>query len=351
MKQALLYDNKDKNHVQCHACSWHCNISPGKTGACGVRKNIDGELYSLVYGKPVSVQVDPIEKKPFYHFLPRSPVLSIGTIGCNFQCQFCQNWGISQKPKKIAKNKSSDLEKIIDHNESWSPERIVKHCKERNIPIIAYTYNEPAVFFRYAYDTARLAYKNGIKNVYVSNGFESKDAIEKIAPYLDAINIDLKSFSNNFYKKLCKAKIEPVKRNIKDIINNHKNVWLEITTLLIPGENDSEQEIKNIAQFIANIDKNIPWHISRFYPAYKMKDKPATDQKTIEKAYQIGRKAGLNFIYPGNISHKIAKNTLCPNCNEIVVNRTGYDIDVKIEKNTCPNCGFVIPGIWQNFTF
>ncbi len=349
MKQALLYKHKNKNHVQCNACSWHCDIAPGKTGVCGVRKNIDGELYSLVYGKPVSVNIDPIEKKPFYHFLPRAPVFSIGTIGCNFQCQFCQNWGISQKPKQIKKDKSMDLETLMDRYETWSPERIVDHCKDKNIPVIAYTYNEPAVFFRYAYDTARLAYKNGIKNVYVSNGFESKEALEKITPYLDAINIDLKSFSSEFYKKICKGKLDPVKRNIKDIAKNHKNVWLEIITLLIPGENDSEQEIKDIANFIADINKDIPWHISRFHPAYKMKDKPITSKETIEKAYKIGKEAGLNFVYIGNMPHKKAKNTNCPNCNNPVVDRTGYDIKVNLKGNTCPECGFVIPGVWQNF--
>ncbi len=348
MKQALLYKEKNKNLVQCNACSWHCNIKPGKTGICGVRKNIDGVLYSLVYEHPTSVQIDPIEKKPFFHFLPRRPVFSLGTMGCNFQCQFCQNWGISQQPKKIAKNPNISLEDTIENYEKWSPEQIIRHCKERDIPVIAYTYNEPAVFFRYAYDIARLAFKTGIKNVYVTNGFESKQALEKIAPYLDAINIDLKSFSREFYKNICKAKVDPVKRNIKDIVKKYKNIWLEITTLLIPGENDSKKELKNIAKFIAKLNPNIPWHISRFHPAYKMKDKQETPFKTLKLAYKIGKEAGLNFVYIGNSTNKKYQNTYCPNCNNDVINRSGYDIEVNLDRNICPNCGFIIPGIWQN---
>ncbi len=350
MKQALLYKHKKDDHVQCNACAWHCNIAPGETGICGVRKNVDGELYSFVYGRPSAVQIDPIEKKPFYHFLPRSPVFSIGTIGCNFDCQFCQNWCLSQKNKQSIKNKKKSLESLVEKYEEWGPERIVKHCKKRSIPIIAYTYNEPAIFFRYTYDIAKLAYKNGINNVYVSNGFESEEALDMISPYIDAINIDLKSFSPDFYKNVCKGKLAPVKRNIKNIVKKYKNVWLEITTLLIPGKNDSEKELKEIAKFISSLDKNIPWHISRFHPDYQMKDESTTSSDMMEKAYKIGKGAGLNFVYIGNMSHETAVNTYCPNCGEEVVNRVGFDIEVKIEDNNCPNCGFIIPGVWQNFS-
>lgn len=244
----------------------------------------------MVYGKAVALHVDPIEKKPLYHFMPGTEVLSFGTVGCNFRCDFCQNWDISQ----VSKPPTSQI-----FGQDLPPKKIVEIAKKEKIPSIAYTYNEPAIFFEYAYDTAKLAHKTGIKNVYVSNGYESAEAREKIAPLLDAINIDLKSFDEKFYQKYCGARLQPVLENITQL--HTFGVHLEITTLIIPGKNDSKNNLEKIAKFIAKVDKNIPWHISRFFPAYKMTDVPVTPIDTLQKAQKLGKKAGLKYVYIGNI--------------------------------------------------
>lgn len=353
MKKALLYKKLKHKDVQCLACSWQCTISPNNTGICGVRQNKNGDLYVLVYGRPVSVNVDPIEKKPLFHFLPGRTAFSIGTLGCNFSCAFCQNWDISQTPKLIKKvdlehKKQRSIQDLISSCQTLSPEQIIDYCLKNKIPAISYTYNEPAIFFEYAYDTARLAHEKNIKNTYVSNGFETDIALEKISPFLDAINIDLKSFSSEFYKNICKAKIEPVLKNIKKIAKDFKKTWLEITTLIIPGYNDSVKEIKQIAEFIAEINSSIPWHISAFYPAYKMGDVPPTSEKTIKQAYEIGKKAGLRFVYTGNIYDEQGQNTYCPKCDTCLITRYGYSIkEVLIKNNKCPQCKETIQGVWE----
>lgn len=352
MKKAVLYKKLKKNNVQCLACSWQCAISPGKSGICGVRQNKNGDLYLLVYGRPIAVNIDPVEKKPLFHFLPGKTVFSFGTLGCNFSCGFCQNWDISQTPKlskkiDVEKKQQKTIEDLILACQKLSPKEIIDYCLKNKISAIAYTYNEPAIFFEYAYDTARLAHKKGLKNIYVSNGFETDMALEKISPYLDAINIDLKAYSPKFYKKICKAKIEPVLNNIKTIAKEFKKTWLEITTLIIPGHNDSPEEIKKIAEFIAKLNPCIPWHISAFYPAYQMSNIQATPTKTIHQAYKIGKKAGLRFVYTGNIYDHHGQNTYCPNCRLALVKRDGYTItDNSIENNRCPKCKENIHGIW-----
>lgn len=343
LNREILFFRKTGEKIRCLACSHYCQIAEGMTGICGVRKNLQGKLKLLVYGRPAAVNLDPIEKKPLYHFLPGSTIFSLGTYGCNFRCSFCQNWDISQISKGY-----QNFEELIEKTcEEWSPEKIVDYCLKNQIPAIAYTYNEPTVFVEYCYETMKLAKKSGIKNVFVSNGYQSKETIEIITPYLDAINIDLKSFREEFYQRFCGAHLEPVLENIKRFYK--KKVWIEITTLLIPQENDSEEEIKEIAQFIAKIDKNIPWHLSRFFPAYQMLNKIPTDLATLKKAYQIGKKVGLNYIYLGNIVDKNYESTFCPKCGKELISRIGYEIKISpsFKNGRCLYCQEKIAGYWK----
>ncbi|RLG15930.1 AmmeMemoRadiSam system radical SAM enzyme [Candidatus Pacearchaeota archaeon] len=284
MKECVLYKKLKEKKVQCIACAHRCYIDEGNVGICRVRENIKGRLYLLVYGKVISKNIDPIEKKPLYRFLPGSFSYSIGTIGCNFKCDFCQNYDISQ------------LKKIL--GESIKPEEVVEETIKTGCKSISYTYNEPTIFIEFVKDIARLAKKKGLKNVLVTNGYMTKECLDFIASYIDAMNIDLKSFNNEFYLKICKAKLKPVLETIKRVYE--KGIHLEITTLIIPGENDSEKEFENIAKFIASIDKNIPWHISRFFPMYKMEDKEPTSLKILKKAEEIGKKY-LKYVYIGNV--------------------------------------------------
>src|SRR5680860_1436615 len=337
MKKAILYEKLKDNKVRCEACYHHCLISDKKTGICGVRQNIDGNLYLLVYGRAISVNIDPIEKKPLFHFLPGQKAFSLGTMGCNFACDFCQNWEISQIPRNLD---------LIHTGEEWEPKKIVKYCKDNKIPIIAYTYNEPSIWAEYALDTMKLAKKEGIKNIWVSNGFMSEKSLNLIAPYLDAINIDLKSFSNNFYQKICKGQLNPVKENIKKIWKI--GVWEEVTTLIIPGVNDSEKELKQIAKFLVKISKDIPWHISAFYPCYKMLNIIPTPEETLISAYKIGKKAGLNYVYTGNIPNSGYESTFCPKCNTLVVERWGMEVlENNLKNGKCPKCKTKIQGKWK----
>ncbi len=286
MKEAELY-KKEKDKIRCLACAHKCLIPKDKTGICGVRKNLNNKLYLLVYGKIASMNDDPIEKKPLYHFLPKTKSFSIGTAGCNFKCDFCQNFEISQAPKQG---------RIF--GEEIKPEEIVKRAIQAGCRSISYTYNEPAIFIEFVKDTAKLAKKKKLKNVLVTNGFFSKESFDYISNYVDAMNIDLKSFSDEFYIKYCGGRLNPVLETIK--MAHNKGIHIEITTLLIPGLNDSEKELEKIAKFIASVDKNIPWHISRFFPMYKMLNKPFTPVSTLEKAEKIGKKY-LNYVYMGNI--------------------------------------------------
>ncbi|MBI5151907.1 AmmeMemoRadiSam system radical SAM enzyme [Candidatus Peregrinibacteria bacterium] len=353
VKKAILYEKLPASAVRCKACSWYCKIPEGTTGICGVRENIKGDLYLLVYGKPIAVHIDPIEKKPLFHFLPGTEIFSIGTYGCSFSCDFCQNWDISQSPRELKIQYAADkkalrenLYRMIDACEDWPPEKIVEYCIRNKIPSIAYTYNEPAIFFEYAYDTAKLAREAGLKNIFVSNGFESIEAIEKISPYLDANNIDLKGWTEDFYNKICHARLAPVKENIKRF--RDAGVWVEVTTLLIPGHNDSDNELKSIAEFLVNISPEIPWHVTAFHPSYKMQNVPSTPAKTLERAYKIGKAAGLKYVYTGNIWGLEGENTHCPKCSELLIKRSGASVVENYLKNdACPKCGFKIKGIWK----
>jgi pyruvate formate lyase activating enzyme len=328
-----------KKVVQCTACEHWCAIQPGETGKCNVRLNQDGKLLSLVYGRAAAAHVDPVEKKPLFHFLPTRPIFSIGTLGCNFHCSFCQNWNISQ-PGDLARGSG----RMGQH---LPPSEIVDICRMRNIPMIAYTYNEPTVFFEYTLDTAKLAVEQGIRNVYVSNGFQTLAAIDAIAPYLHAINVDLKAFTDQFYRETCGGRLEPVLRNIEYMVEQ-TDIWVEVTTLVVPGMNDSDAELRDIAQFLALVSSDLPWHISAFHPDYQVQDRPATSRKALERAYSIGVDAGLDYVYVGNLMDADRANTYCAQCGEVLIRRMWYQVRTAWKApGECPECGFKIPGVWR----
>lgn len=335
MKEAMLYEKIGDKKVECNLCAHRCKISEGKKGICLVRENRDGTLYTLVYGRTISQHVDPIEKKPLFNFYPGTTAYSIATVGCNFKCQFCQNWEISQMVRD---------EHLIMGNEA-SPELIVENAKKYGSKSIAYTYTEPTIFFEYAYDTAKLAHEVDIKNVFVTNGYMTEEAIKKIEPYLDAANVDLKSFSDDFYRKLCGAKLQPVLDALK--LMKKLGIWVEVTTLIIPTLNDSSEELREIAKFIVNeLGEETPWHISRFYPAYKLRDIPPTPIETIHKAREIGLNEGLKYVYEGNVPGSTGENTYCPNCKNLIIERLGYQIINKATKDgKCPYCESRIYGV------
>jgi len=321
--------------IQCLACNHYCKIPKGKTGICGVRYNNGQHLELLVYGRAAAFNTDPIEKKPLHHFYPGTEIFSFGTMGCNFRCLFCQNWDISQY------HKDHSIDQIREAGTPWSPKKIVEYCLENKIPSVAFTYNEPGIFFEYAYDTAVLAKQKGLHTVYVSNGFESSEVLDEILPYIDAMNIDLKGATDEYYKKICGGRIDPVKRNIERLWR--KGMWIEVTTLIVTNHNDDEKGLTEIAQFLAGISPDIPWHISRYFPCWKMTD-PPTPYDTLLKAYDIGKKAGLKYVYVGNVMSGEKENTWCPKCGELLIERHGYQIQNNLRGNQCPKCGEVIPG-------
>jgi pyruvate formate lyase activating enzyme len=338
-KEAYLQQALSDDSVRCQTCEHFCAVQAGQTGKCGVRRNVDGTLYLVVYGCPVAVHVDPIEKKPLFHFLPGSDALSIGTYGCNFRCPFCQNWQMSQ-----TRDVSDDDASCTDEA---SPEALVDLCTRRRIPIIAYTYNEPTVFFEYTYDTARLAHEQGLKNVYVSNGFMSLAALDMLEPYLDGINVDLKAFSDAFYTDQCQARIAPVKRNIQHIARE-TDIWIEITTLLIPGLNDSDAELAAIANWLADVDLEMPWHVSAFHPDFRMADKPSTLPSALSRAYEIGKSAGLKHVYVGNITDTDRESTYCPSCGAKLILRQWFSAkEAWDEPGVCLKCGYAVTGVWS----
>ena len=354
MKKAILFKKLTNNQVQCLACSWYCKISQGKTGVCGVRQNIAGDLYLLVYGRPTSgLALDPIEKKPLYHFLPGTESLSFGTYGCNFGCIFCLNWQYSQLPKllkekiKDQEKSTTELKNIIKDQPFWSPEKIVNYAVVNNIPSISYTYNEPAIFFEYACETAKLAHKKGIKNIFVSNGYESKEAFELIKPYLDAANIDIKSFSEKFYRDICKAKLKPVLETVERMVKG--GIWVEITTTLITDLNTDEKELREMAGFLKKLDPAIPWHLNTFRPDYKMIDRPTTDYTVLEKAYTIGKEMGLSYVYAYSTEVADEKDrTFCLKCGELLIERRWCQVVIKNFKNgRCGKCKTKIEGVWK----
>ncbi len=328
--------DEEKKLLQCFLCSHRCRIKIGKRGICGVRENREGKLYSLVYGRIVSENVDPIEKKPIFHMLPASLSYSISTVGCNFRCQHCQNYGISQYPHQ------HKGEITGSHR---TPEQVVEAALERRCKSISYTYVEPTIFYEFAYDTAKLAHQKGIKNVFVSNGYTTPEAVSEIAPYLDANNIDLKAFSDKFYREVCGAKLAPVLDTITQM--KELGVWVEVTTLVIPGWNDTDKELQSIAEFIKGIDPQIPWHVTAFYPTYKMIDRGATPVSTLRRAREIGKAAGLHYVYVGNVPGEGGENTFCKRCSKEIINRTGFSISsVHMDGNRCGYCKEPVAGIF-----
>ena len=332
MKESYLYKKLENKKIQCQTCAHKCFILPEKFGACGVRKNIDGKLYALNYGKAISESIDPIEKKPLFHFLPGTHSLSIATVGCNLRCGNCQNWQISQ----LVKTDKSFLEM----GENLSPEEIVDHAEKNKCPSISYTYTEPTIFLEYALETMKLAKEKNIKNVWITNGFMSSETLKMIAPYLDAANVDLKSFDDEFYKVHCGAKIKPVLNNLEKL--KKLGIWIEVTTLIIPTLTDNKKMFENIAQFIFNkLGSETPWHISAFSGAisYKMQDIPDTPVEKIYQAYDIGKKAGLKYVYTGNILDNTRENTYCPNCGELAIKRVGFMTERFDKDGRCRKCG------------
>lgn len=336
MKPAMFQERKDDLKVQCGLCCHRCLISPGKRGICAVRENRDGTLYTLVYDKVISRNIDPIEKKPLFHFLPGSRSFSLATPGCNFRCKHCQNADISQFPR---------AHDGIVAGEPMAPSAIVEAAQNHRCASISYTYTEPTIFFELAYDTARLAAEAGLKNVFVTNGYITPEALKTIQPYLHAANIDLKGFTDDFYTKICGARLQPVLDSIK--LYWELGIWIEITTLIIPGHNDSDEEMRGIANFIKSLSADIPWHVSRFHPTYKLTDQPITPTKTLKRAREIGLEAGLRFVYEGNIPGQ-GEQTSCWSCKQMLIERFGFNVQKNaIKKGKCVSCGAKIAGIWE----
>lgn len=317
-------EEKEEKVIRCDLCPHNCKINNSNTGICQVRKNIDGKLYSLNYAKVSSLSIDPIEKKPLYHFYPKADVLSLGSWGCNMSCEFCQNWQISQQKPQLR-----EIE----------PENIIKTALEKNVDLIAYTYSEPVVFYEYMLETAKLAQEAGLKNIMVSNGFINQAPLKELLPYLDAANIDLKSFNNSFYKKHCNGGLEAVKNTIKLLA---KKIHLEITTLIITDLNDDLAELTELFQWLSKLDKDIPLHLSRYHPAYKL-NKTSTELELMKEAYQIAKKY-LNNVYLGNAIIENTADTYCSNCGEKLIQRQAYQVKNGLKDKFCPNCGQEIYG-------
>ena len=330
MKESYLYKKLKNNIVQCQTCAHYCTLAPSQRGKCGVRENIDGKLYAINYGKAIAINIDPIEKKPFYHFLPGSYSLSIATVGCNFYCLNCQNWEISQTFKGV--------EEIP--GEYIPPERIVEMAIENKVPSISYTYTEPTIFLEYALDIMKLAKKAGLKNNFISNGFMSEESAKLVIPYLDANNIDIKGFTEDFYQKVCGGRLKPVLDTAK--LMKEAGVWVEITTLVIPTLSDNEETFEGIAKWIfENLGAETPWHVSQFCGgiSWKLQNISDTSVETLEKAIEIGKKVGLKYVYIGNIPGHEAENTYCPKCGTLAINRVNYFIHRYDENGKCPRCG------------
>jgi len=340
MHEARFYTVEDEKtgEVRCNLCAHRCRIKDGRRGICGVRENRGGTLHSLVYGRLVSGNADPVEKKPLFHFHPGSLTWSIATVGCNFRCRHCQNFEISQPP---ARNRGA-----ITGRET-SPAAVVEAALAAGCSSISYTYVEPTIFMEFALDCAELASKAGLKNIFVSNGYTSEEASRAIAPFLGANNIDLKSFSDAFYRKICGARLQPVLDAI--VLMKELGVWVEVTTLVIPGLNDSEAELADIAGFIAGVDRNIPWHVTRFHPTFELTDRPPTPAATLRRARDAGLAAGLKYVYTGNLPGDDGENTFCPQCGSCLIERTGFIARQSgIREGICRNCGEKIAGVWEN---
>ncbi len=329
--ESYLYDALEGGKVKCKTCSWRCTIKDGKRGFCGVRENRRGKLFAFNYALVSSANVDPIEKKPLFHFYPGSRVFSLGTVGCNFRCLHCQNYSISQV---VIDDSIKELNEI-------PPDRAIEMAVETNCRGIAWTYNEPAIWFEYTYDSARLAKARDLYTVYVTNGYMTSEALEMISPFLDAMNIDVKGFTQGFYTKLCKTKLKPV---LETVVRAHKlGIHVELTYLVIPTHNDSPEEISKFIDWVAGVDSDIPVHFSRFHPDYRLTSVPATPSKTLGDAWSLAKKK-LRYVYIGNVPGHEGENTVCPSCNSLLVERVGYRTRILgLTGNQCEKCGYSVP--------
>ncbi len=336
MKEAMFFEKENDDAVRCGLCRHGCLIPEGGSGICRVRQNRNGTLYSIFYGKPIALGVDPIEKKPLFHYKPGSQALSIATPGCNFQCDFCQNWDISQYGRGTS-NRIPD--------KGVTPEAVVREAKRQRCASISYTYTEPTIFYEYAYDTARLAHAEGIGNSFVTNGYMTREALDAIAPYLDAANVDLKAFRKETYRNVMKAQLDGVTDSIRHM--KELGIWVEVTTLIVPGMNDDPAELADIATFLVEIGRDIPWHISRFIPQYRRTDAKPTSIKALQGAYEIGRKAGLRYVYLGNVPGDESESTFCYECGTRLIERSGYEVKQNriTNRNECPECHAKIDGV------
>ncbi|MGC8605324.1 MAG: AmmeMemoRadiSam system radical SAM enzyme [Desulfomonilaceae bacterium] len=335
MIEAALYEKTDSNSVRCKLCRQNCKIKEGERGFCGVRENRNGTLFSLVYDKIVSTNVDPIEKKPFFHFLPGTKSFSIATMGCNFKCTFCQNYTISQPP-----HETGEISGI-----NYTPKQLVSMAVESGCESIAYTYTEPTVYYELARDTMILSKEAGLLNVFVTNGYMSRDMLDDARGLIDGANVDLKAFNDHFYTQYCQARLKGVLDSLKYI--KEMGMWLEVTTLLIPGLNDNNSEIKDMARFVKNeLGRETPWHVSRFFPRYKELDLPPTAASDLRKVRQTGLDEGLYYVYTGNLPWEPGEKTYCPGCSYMLIDRVGYMIQKYAIKNgLCPKCGYKIEGV------
>lgn len=335
IREAMLYEKTADQWVKCRLCAHECRIKPSGRGICGVRENREGVLYALTYGQLIAENVDPIEKKPLFHVCPSSRSFSVATAGCNLSCDFCQNHDLSQLPRQIPEIPGRPT----------VPAAIVERAIRTGSRTISYTYTEPTIFFEYAYETACLAREQGLMNVFVTNGFMTGQCLETIAPCLHAANVDLKSFRDVFYRERCGARLAPVLdslRRMKDL-----GIWVEITTLLIPGLNDGEEELRDLAAFICSLGPETPWHISRFHPCYKMRRHDATPVAAIRRAVETGKRAGLKYVYSGNVPGEEAENTFCYHCGQLLIGRHGFHIEkMNLNGSACSRCGTRLEGIF-----
>lgn len=359
LHEARFYQRLAGSEVLCTLCPHDCHVRDGGRGACGVRFNHDGKLYTVVYDKVVSRSIDPVEKKPLFNFLPGSRAYSIATVGCNLRCAFCQNWEISQWPKDrlprglhatggtpTAEVVCPQLEAAQDAviGEPVTPQTVVDAAVASGCESIAYTYTEPTIFFELAYDTAQLAHAAGLKNIFVTNGFIGEAPLRTVAPVLDAANVDLKFFNPESYKHISRARLEPIMDAIR--LYRALGVWVEVTTLVIPGVNDSDAELRGIAGFLASVGVEVPWHVSQFYPAWKMSDTPVTPVETLRRAVLIGKDAGLRYVYSGNVPGDPDENTCCYGCGALLIERFGNRMRAnRISRGKCPDCGAAIDGV------
>jgi len=330
-REAILWEKLDEGLVHCFLCAQECRIRPGRTGVCGVRENREGTLYTLVFGEVVALNVDPIEKKPLFHFLPGTQALSLATVGCNLRCKFCQNADISQ----VSKGKTETV-----HGEPLPPERAVELALDYGCASIAYTYTEPTIFMEYALAIAAPAIEAGLANIFVTNGFMTPQARQAILPYLHAANVDLKGFDDRYYRQLCGARLQPVLDTIREF--HERGVSTEVTTLVVPGENDSDEALRAVAGFLASVSPDLPWHLSRFYPTFELTDRPATPVETLRRAADIGREAGRRYVYLGNVPGLGAEDTVGPQCGGTIIRRNVYDISVSGRADRCI-CGAELP--------